>query len=297
MDAKRDLCRQYFGTGDGVVIAAGVTTGSSTVNVTGGDLAKTGQLQDGMLVDIGTVANPTAVASGRLITAVNTNAAGVVTSIVISGAAVTTSATDRIFRSGNGGTQTEGGLAFGKEVNGLQNIVSDTGILHTINPAVVPKWKSYVKDLAGAGLSSSRIMEMAHRVYRESGTQPSLILTTDGALRVFGDTLTSLKQSTNTVDLKGGFSALSVAIGGGGKDVAVTWDRDVPGGNAFAIDPSVIKLHVSPGAPDWTWDNTGGAIIKPISGRDASEAYVVRDLQLATRARNHHARFTSVGEV
>lgn len=295
MDAKRDFCRQLFGTGDGVLASTGATTTSNTVVIANGDLAKTGHFTDGARVDIGTVANPTAIASNRLITAVNTNAAGVVTSIVIDGAAVTTATTDRVFRTGNGGTQTDGGLTYGKEINGLQNIISDTGVLHTIDPSSASYWKSYVKDLAGLALSESVIMEAAHRVSRTSASTPGLVITTDGALRVLASTLESRRRIVNEVSLKGGFSAIEVSIAGGGvNQVAATWDRDVPGGQAFGVAPDVMKLHNS--GSDWKWDDSDGAVLKHISGRDAQEAYIVKDVQLATSDRRRHVKFINCDE-
>jgi hypothetical protein len=291
-DVRRNHVRQLFGTGDGVIAATGVTTSSNTVVVASGDLAKTGHLSDDLLVDIGTVANPTAVASGRTITAVNTNAAGVVTSIVISGAAVTTATTDRIFRAGSGGNQTEGGLTYGMEINGLQNIISDSGVLHTIDPATTPKWKSYQKAVGGA-LTDSEIMLTSHSIYRATGSAPTLAITTDGVLRSYGNSLTSLKRSNDTVELKGGYNGLSTAIGGLNKEVVIAMDRDVPGGQAFFVDPSCLKLHTT---GDWKWDDSDGAVFKHISGRDAVEAYVIRDVQLATNDRRRLGKLTGLTE-
>lgn len=297
-DLNRDKARIWFGTGDGVLANTDATTSSTTVNIADGDLAKTNHLAVGTVVDIGTVADPTAVASDRTINTVNENDSGEVTSIVISGAEVTTATTDRVFRAGSGGEMTEGGLTYGVEPNGLGNIVNDTGALHDIDPADDPIWESHVNDNAGTlrDLSDAILMSVAHRVFRNSGAQPSLVITTDGALRDYGDSLVSLKRSNDTVDLKGGFSGLKVAIGGGGKDMTVTWDRDVASGLAFAIntDPNALKFHTT--QQGWQWADEDGAVLSRVAGQMEYEAHVLQDVQLATAHRNRHARIEDLND-
>lgn len=293
LDLKRDWCRMLVGTGDGVIASTAVTTSSTTVNLNSGTGANAyTQLSEGMVIDIGTVANPTAVASNREVLSVDEAA----DTITISGAAVTTATTDRIFRAGSGGNQTDGGLTYGKETNGLGNIVSDSTVLHTLDPATEPTWKSHV-DTSGGSPTASKFMKAAHAVNRKSGTQFSTVLTTDGVLRAYGDTLTSLKQSVNTVDLKGGFNGLSLAVGGGGKDVVITWDRDIPPGVAYAVQPDSLALHTPQGeSGDWHWADDDGAILSRVSGKDAFEAFIRRFVNLATYHRNRHAVFSNLVE-
>lgn len=279
-DLRRDVNRQLFGTSDGVIAATAVTTASTTVNLASPTQAQLQGLEEGMVIDIGTVASPTAVASAREIISVGT------TTIVISGAAVTTAATDRIFRSGSGGS----GSAQ-KELTGLQTIISDTGTLFNVDPTVYSVWKSHVEAVGGAPTETvfARGMQKA-QIKGSPGVD--IIITTDGVHRGFANNLTSLKRFTNTVEVKGGYKGLEVTAGGG-NPVTLVWDRDCPAQTAFGISTSHLVQHEM---SDWEWMDEDGAVLSRVSGKDAYEAVLFKYHELTTDRRNSHVRWTGITE-
>ena len=108
-DLRRDMARQVYGDGTARIAKCGTTSTASVVVLAadaasgtdvfaGKEAIRKGHLYVGMLVDIGTVAAPTTIASGREITAVDYDNG----TITISGATVSTTSSHFIFRAGAG---------------------------------------------------------------------------------------------------------------------------------------------------------------------------------------------------
>jgi len=283
-DLKRDVNRQIAGTSDGVIAGCGVTTASTTLVLAATTtLVQLRQFEVGMVIDAGPVATPTSAFSARTIQSINRAAK----TMVISGAVVTTAATDFISRSGAGGATTSQ-----KELTGLQTIVAASGTLHNVDPTVNPTWVSYVR--ATVGTISDNVFELAvDTIGIEGGEIPGYIITTDGVRRAYSNTLTSQKRfnDTNSLDLKGGFKSLSVSAGGG--DIPLTWDRDIPTGFAFVLGLPHLKQHEM---SDWEFMDEDGAILSRVSGVDAYEATLFKYHELCTDKRNAHGVMTGITE-
>lgn len=283
-DLRRDVNRQLFGTSNGVIATCGTTVASVTVQLLAAtSLVQMRQFEVGMIVDIGTVASPSTVASARTITAVDrTNK-----TITVSGATLsTTSGTHFVFRTGSGGD----GPAQ-KELTGLQTTVAASGTVFNVNPATVPSWVSYVAASVGS-ISDVKFESMIDNVSIEGGEVPNLIITTDGVRRAYSATLTSQKRFADSLELKGGFKALSVSAGG--EPVALTWDRDCPAQTAFVVNTShFMQFQMS----DWNFADDDGAVLSRVSGEDAFEAYLRKYHELATDKRNAHGIMTGITEV
>jgi hypothetical protein len=96
-DLALDFARQVYGTGDGVVASLAANTAQTTINLGSSEAIIKGFLYINMVIDIGDTSNPQSVAAARVITDVDPTAnAG--TAVTISGAAVTTTTSHRIFR-------------------------------------------------------------------------------------------------------------------------------------------------------------------------------------------------------
>lgn len=279
-DLKRDVNRQLFGTSNGVIATCGTTTTSNDVVLLNPTTVQLGQLEVGMVVDIGTVASPSTVAAGRTITAVTT------TGFTIDGATIsTTSGTHFVFRQGAGGATTAQ-----KELTGLQTIVDSSGTLFNVDPSSYPVWSSYEKGSIGA--VSDVVFERAiHAIRRKGGGAPNLLVTSDGVERAYSATLTSQKRFANTIELKGGYSGLSV--GAGGSSLSLMWDRDCPYQTAFILNTNHLFQHEM---SDWEWMDDDGAVLSRVSGVDAYEATLYKYHELTTDQRNAHGKLTGIDE-
>lgn len=283
-DLRRDVNRQLFGTSNGTIATTAVNTAVNVIALTGATDVQMRQFEVGMFVDISSAATPgdASKASFREITAVNITG----DTITLSGAAITTASGDRVERSGTGGAG-----AAQKELTGLQTIVSATGSLFNVDPAVNPVWSSTVTAVGGAPTENVFAKAM-HQGSIAGGTSINLWVTSDGVHRGFANNLTSLKRFTNTVEVKGGYKGLEITAGGG-SPVALVWDRDCSTGVAYGLDTSHLFQHEM---SDWEWMDEDGAVLSRVSGKDAYEAVLFKYHELTTDKRNAHVLLTGLTE-
>ncbi len=277
-DLQRDVNRQIFGTSDGVIAAT--TNGASSTTVT---LAATTtdaqmrQIEEGMLVDIGDTSPFTSLATAREVSAIDFDAR----TFVISGAAIDTTTSSRVVRSGAGGSG-----ASQKELTGLQSIVDDSGELFGVNPSTYSIWKSKVLGNSGTNRAASENLFAKAVMQGEinGGVTVSAFVTSDGVHRNYAAQLQGQKRTNDTLDLKGGYKAISITAGTSGQ-VGLTWDRDCPGNKAFGLSFPHLKQHKQ---TDWEWMDDDGAILSRVSGTDAYEATLFQYHELTTDKRNAH---------
>lgn len=283
-DLRRDVNRQLFGTSDGVIVVVGA--GSTTTVITFATTAtavQKRQIEIGMLVDIGTASPFTSVGTAREVTATSAT-----TFTVTPAFAVAPASADSVVRSGAGGS----GSAQ-KELTGLQTIVAASGALFNVDPSTEPTWVSYVDSNSGTPRQLTELLaaKTIHSVSIAGGVDFDMIITTDGVHRSYSTGLTALKRSVNTMDLKGGYKALSVTAGG--NEIPLTWDRDAPGAKAFCLSTNRLFEHQS---SDWEWMDEDGAVLSRVSGKDAYEAVLFKYHELTTDKRNAHGLISDLLE-
>lgn len=302
-DAMKDVNRQLWGTSNGVIAQCGTTSNSTTVvlaSTTGSTALRQLFFDGGMVVDIGTVAAPTTVASARTVTSVDeTNK-----TIAISGAAVTTTSSHYVFRSGAGGASSNTGQPGDGQVEltGLQTIVDDTAVLHTINPSSQPKWKAYVNANGGTNrsITESLITGSIMKTLTNSGKKPSLLVSAEGVNLAISNLLLSLKRNMEQTQLKGGYAGIqfySPSVSGKGDEAptALYADFDCPNNRLYGINPEVLVFHqVGDG---FQFMDLDGAVMNRKPDLDAYEATLYMYGELACKQRNAHFVIKDITEV
>jgi len=302
-DAMKDVNRQLWGTSNGVIAQCGTTTAATTVvlaSTTGSTALRQLFFDGGMVVDIGTVASPTTVASARTISSVDeTNK-----TIAISGAAVTTSSSHFVFRSGAGGASSNTGQPGDGQVEltGLQTIVDDSAVLHTINPSSQPKWKSYVNSNSGTNrsITETLITGSIMKTLTNSGKKPSLLVSAEGVNLAISNLLLSLKRNMEQTSLKGGYAGIqfySPSVSGKGDEAptALYADFDCPNNRLYGINPDVLVYHqVGDG---FQFMDLDGAVMNRKPDTDAYEATLYAYGELACKQRNAHFVIKDITEV
>jgi hypothetical protein len=302
-DAMKDVNRQLWGTSNGVIAQCGTTSSSTTVvlaTTTGSTALRQLFFDGGMVVDIGTVAAPTTVASARTVTAVDeTNK-----TIAISGAAVTTSSSHFVFRSGAGGASSNTGQPGDGQVEltGLQTIVDDSAVLHTINPSTQPKWKAYVNANGGTNRSVTEtlITGSIMKTLTNSGKKPSLLVSAEGVNLAISNLLLSLKRNMEQTQLKGGYAGIqfySPSVSGKGDEspTVLYADFDCPNNRLYGINPEVLVFHqVGDG---FQFMDLDGAVMNRKPDIDAYEATLYMYGELACKQRNAHFVVKDLTEV
>lgn len=177
-----------------------------------------------------------------------------------------------------------------KAINGIANIVSSTGTLHTINPATYAQWKSYEKGSIGA-ISDGAVRDMLDGVGFESGISTdddSHILISDrGIRRRYADTLISVKRfnDASSQTLHGGFKVLDFD----GKKWFV--DDYSPIGQVSLLS---LKDLFWAELSDWEWIEEDGKVLKWESRKDRFVAVLRKYSQLGTTRRNSQGKLTGV---
>lgn len=174
-DFKHTLCRMMHGDGTGNILFAGLPGNASSQTLQLGaanfPVIDRGWLYEGMNIDIGSAANPSADSGpGKQITAIDdTPTAPTVTLDSV----VTATAGSGISLFGN---RAAGGVS--NEMNGLGNIISDTLGLGGLTPATASYWKSIRNHNSGTPRALSiDLMLSTLRQMRMKGSYPDIGLT------------------------------------------------------------------------------------------------------------------------
>lgn len=285
-DLKRDVNRQVWGTSDGAIAETGQTTNSVVINLrsTVSDVQYR-QLEVGMVVDIGTTASPTATLTAATIASVG-GSDGAYT--VTLGSAATTTFGSYIFRSGNGGTSTNQ-----KEVTGLQTIIDSSGSLFNVDPATYPVWKSSEFGNSGTNrqISETLMAQVVQDINIQSGTWPNLAVCHHGVFRAYANLLLGMKRFNDTQKLKGGYEAGIPFIGGGGNVIPVVPERDCPANSMYFINTEHLTEFMS---SDWEFMQEDGAVLSRVSGYDAYEFVLFKEMEVGTDQRNTHGKLVDI---
>jgi len=276
-DVMLDFARQLYGPGTGVIATCGTTTASTTVTLSSAEALSKGFIYVGMVIDIGTTADAQAVAIGREVTDVDVANS----QIVISGAAVTTSSSHRIYRSGNVSTATVYEMDAGLEKI-LPTAANTVGNLNAAS-AGNRIWDN-LRDTTGGALSLSNLMVNWNKVNNAGGRSDQMaVLTTPGLVRRLFETddFKTNVRFVNSETLRGGFEAITFNAGGG--NLRLLADRLHPWGKLHFVHKKHFRLF-SPA--DWDFLSRDGLTIRWVSDYDAFQAVLFRYANLGTDRRN-----------
>jgi hypothetical protein len=314
-DLKKDLARQSYGKGDGVIASCGSSSitpnGSQTsgtdivITLSDWEPLRKGQIYTNMVVDLVTYSAgaPTVVATAVAVKSTSLVAATTSTVTLTLNATVTVpTGTASITRTGVVGTFNRWALAQrSMEIDGLQRIV--TSVTPTDNTSApytteaksgtLGKIDAYAKDFwdnqrtfgATPGtlepLTLQRVQQ-AMNLSRTKAGNPTVLLTSLGVLREFYRLLTITQQfisNEGTMDFKAGFQTISY------NGVPVVGDIDAPYGKMYVLDESTLKVFSD---QDWHFLDADGQTLRQVPNYDAFEAVLARYMNLGAtnRAKN-----------
>jgi hypothetical protein len=287
LSSKLDHNRAAYGDGSGkladvavteVAPGDGIIVLSSTINFRGGEV-----------IDF-VNAGGTVVSAAHTVTGVDRVAKTITITPTLT--ATATAGTHFPVRASSDSTVAVPNNSQNAEIQGLASVVSDTGTLHSVNPATYNFWKSYSKTGVGA-ISDTVLRDAKDGVMFESGQDLEnglefAIVTTRGIRRRYADTLTSVKRfnDAQSVKLHGGFTAIMF------DENPIFVDDQCPVGNVFGLS---LKNLFWAQMSDWDWMDEDGKILKwDTSRRDRYLAVLYKYSQLGTTARNTHFRLQGV---
>lgn len=270
-DFKASVNRQIWGDGTGLLATCGTTTASTTVVVD-----STRRLRAGMRIDIIKKADGTTGTGAVNVTVSSITSA---TQFVVSGSAITTDSTYGIYIQGSKGL----------ELMGMQGIFSATSVLEGVDPASNPWWKANILGNSGTNRAISEVLMQTALDTTEQNSMGSAtaLYTSYGVRRAYQSVLSALKQYTNPLQLKGGYTALDY----NGKPLIA--DKDAPLNSIYFTDETALKFYRM---SDIEWMEEDGAILSRVSGEDAYEAVLFLYHELGCNMRNAQTLLTDITE-
>lgn len=285
LTSKIDFNRAAFGDGTGKWTAVRTNAAAAATSI---DVDSTILFRGGEVVDI-VAANGTVISAAHEVIGVDRANRALTISPGL-GAAVT-AGTHYLVRASRDSSTTAPNNSQHKEIQGLTSLISDSGVLHGLNPATYPWWKSYVKNVGGA-VSDAVLRDAKDAVMFESGFDLEsgldfALITTRGIRRRYADTLLSLKRfnDAQSVKLHGGFTAVMF------DENPIFVDDQCPVSTIFGV--ALNKLFWAR-MNDWDWMEEDGNVLKWESRRDRYIAVLFQYCQLGTTARNAHFRLTGI---
>ncbi len=269
-DLKRDVNRQLYNDSTKAIAQCGVTSSDTEIVLTNPTAAQMLFFEEGMVIDIGTTANTDAIVASAEITAVGTNTITIDSS-------VTTTSSHYIYRAGSDAN----------ELTGLREIVAASGTLFNVNPSSVAAWKSTRNHNSGTNRTPTEAIfeKVIEDVDRVSNEAPNLIMTSHGVRRNLAAQYQGQRRYTDTVQVKAGFSALTVAAGT--VELPIMVDRDCPDNTAFVLNTNHLTHHEM--GPSWSWMERDGSVLHLKQGYDQYVAQLFNYHELTTDRRNAHA--------
>ena len=242
-DLRKDVNRQIWGPGDGLLatVAATASTTIGPITVDSIQYLRVGDPVDVLRrTDGSTLAN----GSGVSVVALDAGNKTVTLSAAVGGTIATTFG---IYLAGSKGY----------EMVSMQQIVATTRTLFSIDSATAGNefWNAQVRNVGTAATAPVVAGEtsfelIADDVGATGQGDTQVYVTTRGIRRRLADTFQSTKRFTNreAVQIHGGYSAIMVASGNG--EVPVVIDDDAPKGSVFAIDKDALRWFQQWG-PGW----------------------------------------------
>lgn len=308
-DLTKDLARQVYGTGDGVIGVGtpdATTATSHTITLADWEPLKKGQFYVGQNVNlfVASTGVPAAV-TDFVISAVSIVAAASSTLTVTSSSVALTAVPFAITRNA---VVTEGKNRFNKnsrsnEIDGLQRVVNSftptsasaadgtlgttakSGSLGKIDAYTSTYWDNQRTFGATPGTAEALTImrvQQAINLVRQAGGMPSAIITSLGVQREFYRLLQANQQfvAPGSTEYASGFSTLTY------NGMPVIADLDAPFGKMFILDESTLKVFSD---QDWHFLDGDGQTLRQVAGYDAYEAVMVRYMNMGATNRTKNA--------
>ena len=274
-DVMLDFARQLYGDGTGAIATIPTGVASATQTLSSSEAIDKGFLYVGMLVDIGTSANPDA--AQREISDLDSAA-----STVTFTATVTPSNGDKIFRRGN---VADSSVVYEMDAGLSKLIATSANTVGNIDASAAGNriWDN-LRDTTGGAISLSNLMVNWNKAANAGlKADQTSVLTTPGIVRRLFET-SDFKSNVRFVDsttLRGGFEAVTFNAGGGALKLVA--DRLHPWGRVNFVPTKHFRLF-SPA--DWDFLSRDGLTIRWVSDVDAFQAVLFRYANLGTDRRN-----------
>ena len=272
--SKFNFGRMLFGDGSGKLATVSSVSGNTVT------LDSVSNVIEGMVVDFMTPSGATYTgvsgATGRRILSID-RANKVVT---VNGGALTGVVDENDIVTVQG--------SFGKEITGLGAIFGNStslyGITRSENLWLTPKTVAAKEGV----IDDSTIQKVVDELEDVAGSTANFIVCNSGVRRAYQNYLTSNRTNVDTINLDGGFKAIS--FGG----IPVVTDRFSPSGNMYVLNTDEFTLHQ---LCDWRWlEGDDGRVLKQTAGKPVYTATLVKYADLLCEKPSGQGVITGITE-
>lgn len=272
MDASKfNLSRAMHGNGTGLLATCGVANATLVIPV---DTVKF--LMEGVMIDLYDKNAGAYIASGQKRRIKAVDRAG--KKIVLDGSAtVTTTANVEIYVQGSRNL----------EITGLEQIFDNDGTLYGVDRTVHYWMNPYMEAINGT-ISDVKIQKAIDEVNELTGSNIDYIAVSSGVRRAYYAYLESTKRNVNTMDMKGGFKAISY------NGIPLVSNRFKKDGTMQLLDTKQFMFHQ---LCDWRWmEGTKGSILNQIAGTPLWSATLVKYAEMICDHPGAQAQLTAIEE-
>lgn len=274
-DAKVDLGRQTWGTGDGRIAQVGAASSGTAVSLYN-RFFEPGQpgaryLSQEQLVDFGLVATPTSLGTGVTVKSISisSNPATTVDVVQVSGTYAGVSQCETfVFNRAAGGAGVE---CLG--VRAIVDVFTESNIwgsnayygsaIYGINRALVSAWNATILgNSQTARIIDSNLMQIAFdRINEDTGDDPDIIMGHHSVIRAFLDSVSSDRRyvASGAPKYDAGFSGLSY------NGVQLEYDRMAPYNELLVAKKAALKKFT---LKPMGFADKDGAILSRVDGQD-----------------------------
>ena len=255
--SKFNLGRMLYGDGSGALttVVSGVKSTGKVV------VASTKNLIEGLVVDFYNGSN--LVLGGARITSIDPATNSFYTDKSLSTTFITVASSLTVYVQNSKD----------EELTGLENIFAQSGSIYGVSRSTYPWLISYLKTMAqNETFSEATIQSVLDEVEMRSGNKLNFIVTTNDVKRKFASVLKTYTKNIESLEIKGGFKALSF------NGIPLYGDKFAPAGTLYALNTNDFAIHE---LCDWEWlANEDGSILKQKQGYASFVATLVKYAEL-----------------
>ncbi|MCQ2387235.1 MAG: phage major capsid protein [Clostridia bacterium] len=267
--SKYNFQRMLFGDGTGKIgkvtaISNGVISLSSVIG-----------LKEGMLVDFISSSGSVLIGGRRVLTVTNTSTC----CITVDGIEITT---DEV--PVNSFVTLQG--SYKKELSGLEAVFALESPIYGVDRST-HLYTDPITTLCSS-LTESAIQKMIDELDERSGSQPDMIICSYGVRRKLLDVLSFSSRFTDTMQLDGGFTAITY------NGIPVIADKFCPKGTMYFLHTDDFTMYE---LCDWEWiAGDDGQILKQVAGKPVYTATLVKYAELLCSRPYAQGKFISITE-
>ncbi len=161
--------------------------------------------------------------------------------------------------------------SFNKEICGLGTVFSDSDTIYGVERSKSSALTPYIVEDFGA-VSEVKMMEVLDHLEETTGSRTNFIICSNDVRRALVNLFAANKRYVDTLDLKGGFKAISF------NGIPIVTDRFCPAGTMYFLNTEDFCMYQ---LGDWDWiPGEDGKILKQVAGKPIYEATLVKYLNL-----------------